>query len=337
MNHLRDRPSTADTAIATLALMRSGSTPAGGEYAKSIRRAVEFLIAEVETADRDSLYITSVRGTRVQSKLGPFIDTFLTALVFSEVRGRMPDPASNQRLNAALDKVMDKIERNQRHDGTWDSTGWAPVLSQAMAAKAVNRAALAGARVKEETRARTESYARRQFDTKSGNFAVEGAAGVPLYSSAGNLGALQDAETTNRSKERDLYEKLEKSKDENERKSTQAAIDRIQQNRRVLAEARTAVAAKLSDASFVQGFGSNGGEEFLSYMNIGESLAAQGGPEFERWQRTIAQSLSRVQNQDGTWTGHHCITGRTFCTSAALLVLTLDHSTAPLANKMRRR
>jgi len=33
-----------------------------------------------------------------------------------------------------------------------------------------------------------------------------------------------------------------------------------------------------------------------------------------------------VQNADGSWSGHHCITGRTFCTAAALNVLTIDRS-----------
>ena len=35
----------------------------------------------------------------------------------------------------------------------------------------------------------------------------------------------------------------------------------------------------------------------------------------------MTANLNRIQNDDGSWTGHHCITGRTFCTSTALLVL----------------
>ena len=40
---------------------------------------------------------------------------------------------------------------------------------------------------------------------------------------------------------------------------------------------------QLKSAAFVSGFGSNGGEEFLSYMNIGESLVVKGGDEWKRW------------------------------------------------------
>jgi hypothetical protein len=37
-----------------------------------------------------------------------------------------------------------------------------------------------------------------------------------------------------------------------------------------------------------------------------------------------------VQNQDGSWTGHHCITGQTFCTAAALLTLMADRTPVPV-------
>jgi len=31
-----------------------------------------------------------------------------------------------------------------------------------------------------------------------------------------------------------------------------------------------------------------------------------------------------MQNEDGTWAGHHCITGRVAVTSAAILMLVAD-------------
>jgi hypothetical protein len=34
--------------------------------------------------------------------------------------------------------------------------------------------------------------------------------------------------------------------------------------------------------------------------------------------------LLKLQNEDGTWAGHHCITGRVAVTSAAILLLTAD-------------
>ncbi len=73
---LKDKPSVADTCMATMALLRSGSTPSSGEYAKSIRHGIEYVCAEIEESDKSSLYITSNRSTRIQIKLVPYIDTF---------------------------------------------------------------------------------------------------------------------------------------------------------------------------------------------------------------------------------------------------------------------
>lgn len=116
-----------------------------------------------------------------------------------------------------------------------------------------------------------------------------------------------------------------------------AKLDRFKAAEKDLRDARSAVIARLDDKQFIAGFGSNGGEEFLSYMNIGESLVIKGGDDWKAWDKSIGQNLYRVQNVDGSWSGHHCITGRTFCTSAALLVLLVDRSPQPISAQMKRR
>ena len=104
-----------------------------------------------------------------------------------------------------------------------------------------------------------------------------------------------------------------------------------------LRQARGALTAQLNDEKFIKGFGSNGGDEFLSYMNIGESLVVNGGAEWQKWDKSITENLNRIQNGDGSWSGHHCITGRTFCTAAALLTLTVDRAPVPVAGKIKKR
>ena len=86
----------------------------------------------------------SVQGTRVQQKLGPNIDTFLASMLLAEVKGRMPDEASEKAADLALHKVLGKIERHQKQDGAFDGQGWAPILAQAMCGKGINRARQAG-------------------------------------------------------------------------------------------------------------------------------------------------------------------------------------------------
>ena len=43
----------------------------------------------------------------------------------------------------------------------------------------------------------------------------------------------------------------------------------------------------------------------------------------------MTAKLLKLQNEDGTWAGHHCITGRVAVTSAAILLLTADREPAP--------
>lgn len=334
---LKDTPSVADTSICTLALIRAGSTPKSGPHAAAIRKALDYLCAEIEESDSTSLFITKTRGTRVQGKLGQYVDTFMAAQVLAEVKDQMPDAASRKRLMAALDKVMDKIEKNQKSDGTWASDGWAPTLAQSMGVKALNKAAQAGVAVNEEVRARTEQYAQGQFEARSGRFSAEGSAGVPLYSGASSLGALQDSANTNEAKRADLRDKAANAPTAGERQQAKELLERFDRNDEALKQAKSAIVARLDDDKFVSGFGSNGGEEFLSYMNIGESLVVQGGEEWKKWDEKITANLNRVQNADGSWSGHHCITGRTFCTAAALLVLTVDRAPVPVAAKIKKQ
>jgi hypothetical protein len=324
---LRDTPNVADTCMAALALLRSGSTPAQGPHARPLAAAVGFVCGKIEASDADSISVTDVQGTRTQAKLGTTIDTFLANLLLAEARGKMPDEAANRRLQAAHDKVLRKIGKNQKQDGSWDGSGWAPILCQSMASKGLNRAAQTGVTVAPEVLARVEKNAQQNFDGMS--FAAAGSAGVALYATAGNFSALREAEVTNRKSEAQLRGRLVAAKDEKERSGIQQSLDRIEESKKLQAQAEQTVLRQIDDPQFVAGFGSNGGEEFLSYMNISESLLVKGGREWQEWDASMAANLGRIQNQDGSWTGHHCITGRTFCTSAALLVLLADRTPIP--------
>ncbi len=336
MAHLIDKPNVADTCAAALAMIRSGSTPQQGQYALNIRNAVDFVIGQVEAADDESLFVTDMRNTRLQMKLGTYIDTFLASLLFAEVNGKMPE-SSRKRFDAAFEKVMDKIERNQRADGTFGETGWANTLSYSLASKGFNRAAQVGRPVSESVRERFEGYAQAQYDQSSGKFSAAGSAGVDLYSSAANLSVMRDSDNTNQELRQKAEQKRATAKSNEERQEAEKLIARIDTNEAQLQSAQQAVVKKLGDARFIAGFGSNGGEEFLSYMNIGESLVVAGGDEWTTWDKKITENLSQIQNADGSWTGHHCITGRTFCTSAALLVLMTDRAPVPISTKFKRQ
>ena len=329
----------ADTCAGMLAFLRAGSTPTAGPHASHLLKAADYLCTQVERADTPSLFITDARGTRLQGKLGTYIDTFMAALVLAELKDRMPDAASNKRVLAALDKTMDKIERNQRPDGGWAGEGWAPALAQGVASKAVNVAAQRGGKVNEDVRKRAERYAAANFDAGTGAVAGGGSAGVELYARSSNLQALKDSDVTNQARVPQLQAVIAApTTSPAARAAAESELADIRQNSDKLQAATQAAVGRLGDAQFVAGFGSNGGEEFLSYMNIGESLVSHGGgEEWAKWDKQMTENLNRIQNDDGSWSGHHCITGKTFCTSAALLTLMVDRTTKSLTEQMKKR
>jgi hypothetical protein len=323
--HMSNFANVADSSMAALALLRSGSTPSSGPYAANLRRALEYVLGEVESSDNDSIFVTKVRGTRVQGKLGQAVDTFMSLTLLSEAAGRMPTAAQNARVQRATEKILQKMKRNQRQDGSFETSGWAPVLSQAMAAKGMNRAAQNGVAVDETLRARTESYAKDQMDAK-GNFKGAGSAGVGLYSASANAAALQESASTNAAREIQVRRMAVAAPTTAQRQDAQLTLRRYEDTRAQSQKATQSLVGRLTDARFVAGFGNNGGEEFLSYMMVSENLRSQGGAQWRDWDAAMTRNLTHVQNGDGSWTGHHCITGRTFVTSAALLVLMADRA-----------
>jgi hypothetical protein len=337
MDSLRDVSNVADSSMALLAFLRAGHTANQGKYRDAVHAGLEYVIGEIEASDSDSLYVSSVRGTRVQAKIGPYADTFASLVMLSEARGAMRDGPANARLDAALKKVVKKIEKNQRQDGTWDGAGWAPVLSQALAAKGMNRAAQNGIAVSEVVLDRLEDQAHSQVNLQTNTFSAEAAAGVGLYGGAAVNAAARETANTRKAKAADMKAARKKGGGGNEHQSpdvpTAAQVDAAERRADASGAAADkiegALVANLDNSSFIAGFGNNGGEEFLSYMMISESLVVKGGDEWGKWDNSITSLVNKVQNEDGSWTGHHCITGRTFCTAAALLVLMGDRTPTP--------
>jgi hypothetical protein len=288
----------ANTAVATLALVHAGNTPVKGEYKSNVRRGVDFILRSVEDSPKEGLAVTKVSGTQIQRKLGPFIDTFLTSTVLSELDGNMGDPQANQRVRRALQKCVAKIEENQQKDGSWNAGGgWAPILGTSLASRSLDTARKKGVSVTPAAMDKVEAYTlKAQSESNSA-----AAAGVPLYQSAQALEQL--------------------SRSDGDRAKNAPAIG--------------AITRELSNARFVNGFGSMGGEEFFSYLNISDSLHRAGGEPWNKWNNQIKSQLVRLQNEDGTWAGHHCITGRVAVTSAAVMTLLAEKD--PVTVSMNKR
>ncbi len=352
MATIRDTPNVADTCMALMTLCHSGSSPVAGNYRNNIIAAVSFVCDQIEAADDQSLSITTLTGTRTQMKLGQYIDTFMAAQALAEMRGKMDNAQGNQRVEAALKKVLHKMEINQKSNGQWaDGGGWAPTLAQAQAAKAANIAVQNGAQFDEIKRQNAQEFARADIRAAAqsinggvatdgmfagsvstvGGGAIAGAgggnAGVPLYSAAGDIAAMQASANSNLQMRSQLESVVNSpTTAPSQRDAASKKIRDIEDNDKDLADAQHIVVQRMRDPRFADGFGSNGGEEFLSYLNIGESLFQKGGNDWKTWSQAMTANLDRVQNDDGSWSGQHCITGRTFCTAAAIQVLCIDHT-----------
>lgn len=348
--NVEDPSDIGNTCFVLLALLRAGHTATEGEYKDAVKKGLKFVIAKVEKADKDSLYVTDVRGTQLQSKIGNYVDTFLVNLVLAEYRGKSGD--QEKQLVAALEKTMTKIVRHQTADGGFaGNQGWATTLSMGICNKSLVRAKERGAVVDEKALERVLAQAKgaatgtapaavpaAPADPKApaagvpaGRIAgAAGDAGVALYRASQGAGNYQDVVNSLRldaAKAREVLKDANASKEDKEKaekklgeaRKAEAENDKVQQD----------LAANVKNDRFVAGFGNNGGEEFLSFMNISETLVLLGGKDWDEWDAKMVKGLEKAQDKDGSWQGHHCITGRTFCTAGALLVLMADRTPFP--------
>jgi len=80
-------------------------------------------------------------------------------------------------------------------------------------------------------------------------------------------------------------------------------------------------------------FSQAGGEEYLAFHLMTETMLQKGGADWKKWYPVCRDKIIGVQNQDGSWTGRHCITSRTFCTAAAVLVLSAPNRYLPISQQ----
>jgi Squalene-hopene cyclase C-terminal domain/Prenyltransferase and squalene oxidase repeat len=298
----------ANTAVAAEALLH-----AGREYREQVQRAVDFILQRVEQSSDEGLAVTNVTGTQIQRKLGPYIDTFLTSKLLAELDGTMSDAQTNARVRRSLQKCVAKIEKNQLKDGSWNvGGGWAPILGTSMASRSLFIAQQKGVAVSPTTMANVNEFTKvEQFAKISSGSTVAvgsgGGAGIGSGVAGGSVTFAASAGVN-------LYSGAQKLEQ----------LSRTDADRAKNRDEIKAITGQLSDPKFVAGFGSIGGEEFFSYLNISDSLHRTGGADWEKWNAEIKAKILKMQNEDGTWSGHHCITGRVAVTSAAILTLMAD-------------
>lgn len=319
----------ATTAMVGMALMRMGSTLDEGPHAAQVKKATFFLLDQVERAPKDAMNITSLQGTQIQVKLGANIDVALTAQFLSNLLQKTSTQhALHARLLAALNTCVTKIQQAQNSDGSVRGDGWAGVLQSSFAANALESAVHVGADVDDTALKNAQDYQRSNFDVRSGGAVTERAAGVTLYAVSGSTrSSAKDA--------RKASDELQKAKAEGRVAadapvSPQALEDAgfspaEAEQLSTAYEVYNAAKVKAQSNEVISGFGNNGGEEFLSFLQTGESLIINKDMSWKNWYGSTTTRLVDIQNNDGSWNGHHCITSPVFCTATSLLILSVNN------------
>lgn len=318
----------ATTSMVAMALLRSGSTLKKGEYKEQLKKALEFLLTQVESISKDDAFITSEKGTQIQRKLGDNIDAVLTAQFFSNLLKEKIDRKTKNRVEKCLDICVDKIQQATGTDGKVKGAGWAGVLQSGLATSALESAGSVGATLDEVVVTSQKKYLNSNYDEESKSVRTTDGAGIILYSVSNSArGSAKDAR-----KARELIARAKKEGKLN--KDDKVTVENLQEIGVSESEAigytssynvYNASKQKAQQNDVMSGFGNNGGEEFLSFLQTGESLVVNDDNDWRTWYDNVSGRLMKIQNEDGSWNGHHCITSPVFCTATSLLILSIEN------------
>jgi hypothetical protein len=324
----------ATTAMVAMALLRTGNTLTTGEYAAQLRKAVHYLLNAVETAPNNSNTITTQTGTQIQTKLGQNIDVILTLQLLSNIYEHTTDnPALKARVQNGQNICVSKIQRAQENNGSIAGSGWAGVLQSSFAVNALEAAEARGVKVDKKALDKAREFQKNNYNAKTGAVNTELGAGVVLYSVTGSARA-------SAKEARKVEEEVQKAKKEGRLRAeapvSPQSLKEIGYDDSEAIKYATAyevyqsakVQAQRDDV--LQGFGNNGGEEFLSYLQTGESMIINKDNSWKNWYDNMSGRLLKIQNNDGSWSGHHCITSPVFCTATCLLILSIQHDVEKL-------
>ncbi len=319
----------ATTSMVAMAILRSGSTLTTGQYSESLIKATKHLLENIEKLDRQALRITSLSGTQIQAKLGQNIDVVNTAQYFSNLISRTSEqhPLYN-RIKNAMNRCVDIIQKNQESNGATRGAGWAGVLQSSMANAALESAKDNGAKVDMEKLEQARKYQESHVDVKSGSVDTRDGAGIVLYSVSSSA---RNSATKAKKVKASLLKAIDDGIIEQDEEVTPELLEKIGYNSTEATQLNTSykiyetAKRQAQDKRVMNGFGNNGGEEFISFLQTGESLAVGQDDSWEKWYHDISGKMLAIQNRDGSWNGHHCITSPVYCTATSLMILTIQN------------
>jgi hypothetical protein len=327
----------ATTAMVAMALLRSGNSLTAGTYSPQLRKALNYILEATEQSASQSTNITDLTGTQIQSKLGGNIDVILASQFLSNVIDYAGhDTALKSRIQKAMNICVNKIQRAQDKNGSISGSGWAGVLQSSFATNALESAQTKGAAVDEVVLEKAREFQKSNYDAKTGNVKTDMGAGVVLYSVTGSARA-------SAKEARKVKEEVDRAKKDGRlSQSAPASAESLEKIGYTKDDAlKYSTAYEVYESAKVQaqrddvldGFGNNGGEEFLSYLQTGESMIIGKDSSWKNWYDNMSGRMLKIQNNDGSWNGHHCITSPVFCTATCLLILSVNNDVEKLVEQ----
>lgn len=320
----------ATTAMVAMALLRSGNTLIKGEYSAQLKKALNYLLNATENSAAASYNITDQTGTQIQTKLGANIDVVLASQFFSNILDRHldHDPTLKARVKKNLNTCVAKIQRAQDKDGSMSGAGWAGVLQSSFANNALEAAQAQGAAVDEQALEKSREYQKGNYDTKTGDVKTDRGAGIVLYSvsSSSRASAKEARKVQEEMEEAKRDGRLAKNAPVSPENLEKIGFDKDDALKYSTAyEVYQSAKVKAQRDDVMEGFGNNGGEEFLSYLQTGESMIVNKDNDWKKWYDNMSGRILKIQNEDGSWSGHHCITSPVFCTATCLMILAVNN------------
>lgn len=315
----------ATTALSCMALLRIHQNIDN----PSLQKGIQYLIQSVTNSQSIPENITDLTSTQPQTKLGGNIDVVLTAQFFSNVLDYTQEGSElDQSIRNSLAMCTQKIEKGIADDGSAKKGGWAGVLQSSFSTIALESADKKGIAINRDKLEKSRDYQKGNYDMESGAVNTEKGAGVMLYS-------LSSTSRNSAKESREIKEKVQQAKAEGR---LQAEDEINMQNLRKIGlseedahkaytayEVNQATKSKAQQDEILSGFGNNGGEEFLSYLQTSEGLIIAKDNDWSTWYKKISATMLNIQNRNGSWNGHHCITSPVFCTATCLLVLSIQN------------
>jgi hypothetical protein len=324
----------ATTAMVAMAMLRSGTSLSDGTYSENLRRALNHLLETVENAPANSANITLQTGTQIQTKLGSNIDVILTSQFLSNIQPQVnSDSPLLMRIKRCQDICVEKIQNAQDIDGSIAGSGWAGVLQSSFATNALEAAEANGMQIDKQALEKARAFQKNNYNTKTGNVNTDLGAGIVLYSVTGSVRA-------SAKEARKVEEELAQAKRDGRIPESAAPSAEVLQNigyskddalqYATAYEVYQSAKIEAQREDVMSGFGNNGGEEFLSYLQTGESMIINKDESWQNWYDNMSGKLLKIQNDDGSWQGHHCITSPVFCTATCLLILSVNNDVTQL-------